>query len=295
MPKVALAQFSGDINKERNVEKAASLAREAAAQGAQVVCFPEICNTIYFCFENNPEYREWAEPISGPSVSRMREVARQNEQVLVFPFYENDEGTLYNTAAVIGPDGELIGKYRKNHIPAIMRTMTPGETPGDEKYYFAPGNLGFPVFKTSFGITIGIVICYDRHFPEGPRALGLQGAHMLLVPTATYRPWIRDVWEAELRGHAIANVMYVGGVNKVGKDISGPENRSYFGSAVFFGPDGRLLVRASDDHDEVVTTDVDVARLEDLRDVWGFYRDRRPDAYGLLTDQSGAAAVGARQ
>src|SRR6185369_5023795 len=171
--RVALAQFSGHIDKNVNIEKAESLARQAAGNGAKVVCFPELCTTIYFCFDRDKKWFETAEPVPGPDV-------------------------------------ELIGKYRKMSIPQILRTVKSGETPGDERFFFQPGNLGFPVFDTPFGLKIGILICYDRHFPEAARVLGLRGAHLLLVPTATYRDWIRDVWEVELRGHAIANMFYVG-------------------------------------------------------------------------------------
>jgi N-carbamoylputrescine amidase len=167
-------------------------------------------------------------------------------------------------------------------IPQILRTVGKSETPADERFYFQPGNLGFPVFDTPFGIKIGILICYDRHFPEAARTLALKGAHLLLVPTATYRDWIRDVWEAELRGHAIANMFYVGGVNKVGADVGGAPDREYFGSAVVFGPKGDLIGRAGDKRDEILYADVDPKTCDDVRDLWGFFRFRRPDAYGEL-------------
>jgi N-carbamoylputrescine amidase len=278
--RVALAQFSGHIDKNINIEKAESLARQAAGNGAQVVCFPELCTTIYFCFDRDKKWFETAEPVPGPAVDRLRRVAKETGTVLVYPLYENDGGVLYNTAAVIGPDGELIGKYRKMSIPQILRTVKAGETPGDERFFFQPGNLGFPVFDTPFGLKIGILICYDRHFPEAARVLGLRGAHLLLVPTATYRDWIRDVWEVELRGHAIANMFYVGGVNKVGKDVGGPPDRHYFGSALFIDPKGGVLARASDKEDEILYADIDPKVCEDVRDLWGFLKFRRPDAYG---------------
>ena len=222
MVRAALVQFSGHESKEINVQKAEDLARQAAGNGARIICLPELSTTIYFCFERDKKWFETAEPIPGPAVNRLAKVAKETGTVIVYPLYENDNGTLYNTAAVLGPDGKLIGKYRKMSIPQIIRTVKPGETPADERFYFAPGNLGFPVFDTPFGVKIGILICYDRHFPEAARILGLKGAHLMLVPTATYREWIREVWEIELRGHAIANMFYVGGVNKVGKDVGGP-------------------------------------------------------------------------
>jgi len=279
MARVALVQFSGHASKNVNVQKAEDLARQAAGNGAQIICFPELCTTTYFCYERNPAFFELAEPVPGPAVDRMRKVARETGTVLVYPLYENDGGTLYNTATVIGPDGRLIGKYRKMSVPQILRTVGKGETPADERFYFQPGNLGFPVFDTPFGIKLGILICYDRHFPEAARALGLKGAHLLLVPTATYRDWIREVWEVELRAHAIANMFYVGGVNKVGPDMGGAPDRHYFGSAVFFDPRGALLARAGDKDDEVLYAEVDPKVCDDVRDLWGFFKFRRPDAY----------------
>ncbi len=235
---------------------------------------------MYFCYERNPAFFDLAEPIPGPAVNRMRKVAQETGSVLVYPLYENDGGTLYNTATVIGPDGELIGKYRKMSIPQILRRVGKGETPADERFYFQPGNLGFPVFDTPFGIKLGILICYDRHFPEAARTLGLEGAQLLLVPTATYREWIREVWEVELRGHAIANMFYVGGVNKVGSDIGGAPGRHYFGSAVFVDPRGNVIGRAGDTQDEILYAEIDPKVCDDVRDLWGFFKFRRPDAYG---------------
>ena len=284
MVKAALAQFSGHIDRRKNVERATSLAREAAANDARIICFPELSTTIYFCYGRDPRFFDFAEPIDGPSVQHIQGVARETGMVIVFPFYELDRGRRFNAAAIIGPDGELIGKYRKNSIPAILRTQTAGETPADEKFYFEPSQLGFPVFRTPFGITLGMLICYDRHFPEAARTLALQGADLVLVPTATYRPWIREVWEVELRAHAIANNFYVGGVNKVGPDRGGAEGRSYFGSSLFIDPRGQVLVRAGDERDEVIYADVDPRLVQDTRDLWGFFRNRRPDAYGRVVE-----------
>jgi beta-ureidopropionase len=284
--RVALAQFSGHIDKNVNIEKAENLARQAAGNGAKVVCFPELCTTIYFCFDRDKKWFETAEPVPGPAVDRLRKVARETGTVIVYPLYENDNGVLYNTAVVIGPDGGLIGKYRKMSIPQILRTVKSGETPGDERFFFQPGNLGFPVFDTPFGLKIGILICYDRHFPEAARVLGMKGAHLLLVPTATYRDWIRDVWEIELRGHAIANMFYVGGVNKVGKDVGGPADRQYFGTALFVDPKGGVLCRAGDKEDEILFADIDPKACDDVRDLWGFFKFRRPDAYGDVLNET---------
>jgi beta-ureidopropionase len=278
----ALVQFSGHESKEINVRKAEDLARQAAGNGARIICFPELCTTIYFCFNRDRAWFETAEPIPGPSVDRLSRVARETGTVIVYPLYENDGGTLYNTAAVLGPDGELIGKYRKMSIPQILRTVKAGETPADERFFFTPGNLGFPVFDTPFGVKLGVLICYDRHFPEAARILGLKSAHLVVVPTATYRDWIREVWEVELRAHAIANMFYVGGVNKVGPDVGGPADRSYFGSAVFIDPKGNVMGRAGDKRDEILYADIDPRACDDTRELWGFFKFRRPDAYGEI-------------
>ena len=268
MVRAALVQFSGHESKEINVAKAEDLARQAAGNGAQIICFPELCTTIYFCFDRDPKWFETAEPVPGPSVNRLARVAGETGTVIVYPLYENDGGTLYNTAAVLGPDGNLMGKYRKMSIPQILRTVKAGETPADERFFFTPGNLGFPVFDTPWGVRLGILICYDRHFPEAARELGLKGAHLVVVPTATYRDWIREVWEVELRGHAIANMFYVGGVNKVGRDIGGPADRSYFGSAVLIDPKGTVIGRAGDKEDEILYADIDPKTCDDVRDLW---------------------------
>jgi beta-ureidopropionase len=286
MVRAALVQFSGNESKEINIQKAEDLARQAAGNGAKIICFPELATTLYFCFGHDKKWFETAEPIPGPVVNRVAKVAKETGTVIVYPLYENDNGTLYNTATVLGPDGYLIGKYRKMSIPQILRTVKPGETPADERFFFAPGNLGFPVFDTPFGVKIGILICYDRHFPEAARILGLKGAHLMLVPTATYRDWIREVWEIELRGHAIANMFYVGGVNKVGKDVGGPADRHYFGSALFIDPKGNVMARAGDKQDEILYADIDPKACDDTRDLWGFFKFRRPDAYGeVLKDK----------
>ncbi len=282
MVRAALVQFSGHESKEINVQKAEDLARQAAGNGAKIICFPELATTIYFCFRNDKKWFETAEPIPGPAVNRLAKVAKETGTVIVYPLYENDNATLYNTAAVLGPDGNLIGKYRKMSVPQILRTVKPGETPADERFFFAPGNLGFPVFDTPFGVKIGILICYDRHFPEAARILGLKGAHLMLVPTATYREWIREVWEIELRGHAIANMFYVGGVNKVGKDVGCAADRHYFGTALFIDPKGNVMGRAGDKQDEILYADIDPKACDDTRDLWGFFKFRRPDAYGEI-------------
>ena len=279
MLRIAGVQFVGHADKAVNIETAERMVRQAAARGAKIACLPELFNTMYFCVETKPEYFDWAEPVPGPTTDRMGALARELGIVLIAPVFERaPDGRYFNTAAVLGPDGQMIGKYRKSSIP-FMDAAQSSEPRGNEKFYFTPGDLGFPTFDTPFA-RIGILICYDRHFPEAARMLGLRGAHLLLVPTATYREWIRDVWEVELRGHAIANMFYVGGVNKVGKDVGGPPDRHYFGSALFIDPKGGVMARAGDKEDEILYADIDPKVCDDVRDLWGFLKFRRPDAYG---------------
>lgn len=282
MARVALAQFRGHRDKEANLRTAEAMARRAAAGGANIVCFPELCTTMYFCFERDAAHFALAEAVPGPAVERIRAVAKETGLVIVFPLFERDGPRFFNTAAVIGPDGTLLGKYRKMSIPRMALSLDRGDTESDEQFYFTPGDLGFPVFPTPCGVNVGILICYDRHFPEAARILALGGAHLVLVPTATSRPSARDIWEAELRAHAIANAYYVGGVNKVGPDIGGFAGRPHFGGSVAFGPRGELLVRAEPDHDQIVYFDVDPALVDRVRDVWGFFRERRTEAYGPI-------------
>ena len=276
MTKAAMIQMSGHIEKEKNIEKAARYTKEAAGNGASIVCLQELFNTIYFCTETKPEYFAFAEPIPGPTTDKMCRLAQEEKIVLVAPIYEKViEGELYNTAIIIGPDGEIIGKYRKMSIPCVT-----GLIRGLEKFYFRPGNLGFPVFETPFGIKLGILICFDRHFPEAARALALNGADLVLIPTATASK-TQYLWEIELRAHAIDNIYYVGGVNRVGKDQGGSEYH-FYGSSMFVDPKGQIISQASSEKEEIIYADIDLSVIPPLRNDWGFFRDRRPDAYGDL-------------
>lgn len=283
MVRAALAQFSGNREKEPNILKAEAMTRTAAAQGAQIICFPELASTMYFCYDPDPRYLEWAEPIPGPAVRRIQAVARETGIMIVYPIFEVDDGRYFNSAAIIGPDGDLVGRYRKNSIPAVMR-VEPGEPPSNEKFFFQPGDTGFPVFETPFGIRLGVLICYDRHFPEAPRSLALKGAHLIFVPTASFREWCRDTWSMELRTHALENCLYVGGVNKVGLDVGGSPHRFHFGNAVFADPLGNIVSEAGRDADGIVYADIDPAAIDDAREIRGFLGDRRPELYDPITD-----------
>jgi N-carbamoylputrescine amidase len=268
--RAALIQMKASMKREENHDRAEEFLKEAARQGAQVACLQEIFATWFFAQTLDPKHQELAEPIDGPTVTRMRAVARALKLWVVVPFYERVmSGELYNATVLVDAGGAIVGHYRKHHIPMSSHFQ--------EKFYFRPGNLGYPVFDSPYG-RIGIMICYDRHFPEAARALGLNGAQVVFVPTATTRRgFSRSVWEAELRGHAIANGFFVGGVNRVGKEA----DSDYYGASVFIDPIGQTIAQAGD-QEEVLVADLSMERLEEVRQAWPFYRDRRPDSYARL-------------
>ena len=287
MLKIAGVQFIGQADKEANIQTAVRLVKQAAAQGARMVCLPELFSTMYFCVETRREYFDWAEPIPGPTIERMAALARETGIVLIAPIFEHaSDGRFFNTAAVIGPDGAVLGRYRKSSIP-FMDVSRSSEPRGNEKFYFSPGDLGFPTFDTPFG-RIGILICYDRHFTEAARVLGLGGAEIVFVPTATTF-MTRYLWDLELRAHAIANIYYVCGVNKVGVDVGG-STRNHFGNSMVINPRGEILTQASDTREDIAIAEVNLSVIPELRTLWGFYRDRRPDQYGPLLNAVAAPA-----
>ncbi len=267
------AEWTGD--KESMVDKNLEYARQAAAQGAQILCFQEIFSTAYFCTIQDARYYDEAEEIpNGPTVQRMIALAKETGMVLIVPIYERvDEGTFYNTAAVVDADGDFLGIYRKMHIPQVEGFW--------EKFYFKPGNLGYPVFDTAVG-RIGVYICYDRHFPEGWRALGLAGAKIVFNPAATTRGHSKYLWQLEQPAAAVANEYYVGAINRVGSEDL--DDTDYYGSSYFVGPRGNVVGEtASDSKDEVVVRDLDMSLISEVRRHWAFYRDRRPESYQSLS------------
>jgi beta-ureidopropionase len=267
------AEWTGD--KDSMVDKNAEYARQAAAKGAQILCFQEIFSTAYFCTVQDARYYDEAEEIpNGPTVQRMISLAKETGMVLIVPIYERvDEGTFYNTAAVIDADGDFLGIYRKMHIPQVEGFW--------EKFYFKPGNLGYPVFDTAVG-RIGVYICYDRHFPEGWRALGLAGAKIVFNPAATTRGHSKYLWQLEQPAAAVANEYYVGAINRVGSEDL--DDTDYYGSSYFVSPRGNVVGEtASDAKDEVVIRDLDMSLVSEVRRHWAFYRDRRPESYGSLS------------
>jgi N-carbamoylputrescine amidase len=273
--RAALLQAAWTGDRESMVEKGARYAYEAADRGAQVMCFQELFNGPYFCQVQDDDHKDSAEPVpDGPSTQRMIEVAKETGMVLVVPLYEKeDDGFLYNTAAVIDADGTYLGKYRKTHIPHSDNFL--------EKYYFRPGNLGYPTFDTSVG-KIGVYICYDRHFPEGWRALGLAGAEIVFNPSATSRGLSAYLWQLEQTSAAVANMYFVGAINRVGIEPLG--DNDFYGTSYFADPRGQFVDgTASEATEELVVRDLDLDEIEEVRSQWAFYRDRRPDVYGPLT------------
>jgi beta-ureidopropionase len=257
------------------VDKNTAMIREAAARGSQLACLQEIFYGPYFCAEQSIRWYDFTEPVpSGPTVQSMRQLAAELRIALVVPVYEvENEGLYYNTAAVIDSRGEYLGKYRKNHIPHVA----PGFW---EKFYFRPGNLGYPVFDMGFA-KIGVYICYDRHFPEGARALGLNGAEIVFNPSATVAGLSEHLWKLEQPAHAAANGYFIGAINRVG--IEAPWNiGEFYGQSYFCDPRGQIMTVASRDLDEVLTYDLDLNMIAEVRKTWQFYRDRRPDTYGPL-------------
>jgi N-carbamoylputrescine amidase len=277
--KGGLIQCSNPINDEARpikdvqaaaIEKHLPFLEEAGNQGVQILCMQEIFNGPYFCPSQDERWYDAAEPIPGPTVELLSPIARRQEMALVVPLFEREQaGVYYNSAAVIDADGSYLGKYRKNHIPHTAGFW--------EKYFFKPGNLGYPVFETRYA-KVGVYICYDRHFPEGARLLGLKGAEVVFNPSATVEGLSRYLWKLEQPAHAVANGYFLGCVNRVGTEAPWNVGR-FYGSSYFVDPRGNFLAEASDDQDELICADLDLGQIEEVRRIWQFYRDRRPETY----------------
>ncbi|MEW5982239.1 MAG: nitrilase-related carbon-nitrogen hydrolase [Acidobacteriota bacterium] len=263
--------------KKAMIDKHVKLIAEAARKKVRILCLQELFYGPYFCAEQETRWYHLTERVpDGPTVSLMRKLARRHGMVIVVPVYEEEQaGIYYNTAAVIDADGSFLGKYRKTHIPHCK----PGFW---EKFYFRPGNLGYPVFETAFA-KVGVYICYDRHFPEGARALGLNGAEIVLNPSATVAGLSEYLWKLEQPAHAVANGYFVGAINRVGTEA--PWNiGEFYGQSYFCDPRGRIVAEAPRDRDALVVADLDLSMIDEVRSVWQFYRDRRPDAYERLVE-----------
>lgn len=269
---------------QRNVERACLGVREAAAAGAQVICLPEMFNTLYFCDVQDPERFDLAEPADGPSVTAVQAVAKELGVVVVVPFFEKrSSGVYHNTAAIIDADGSVLGLYRKMHIP---------QDPGfEEKFYFTPGDLGFRAWKTRFG-TIGVCICWDQWYPEAARLTALAGADIIFYPTAIgWQKHEKDdlgiaqhtAWEGVQRGHAIANGCYVVGVNRCGSEGNAQTGSEFWGQSFVCNPYGQVIERLPADAPAIRVVDCDLQLQDDFRRIWPFFRDRRIDAYEGIT------------
>ena len=261
--------------KQSSIDKHVPLIRQAAAAGAQIVCLQELFYGPYFCAEQSIRWYDLAEPMpNGPTTKLMQELAKELHIAIISPIYEMEStGVYYNAAAVIDNQGKYLGKYRKSHLPHVA----PGFW---EKFYFRPGNLGFPVFDLGF-CKIGVYLCYDRHFPEGARVLGLNGAEIVFNPSATVAGLSEYLWKLEQPAHAAANGYFVGAINRVGTEA--PWNiGEFFGQSYFCDPRGQIVAEASRDKDEVLTADLDLDQIAEVRKTWQFYRDRRPEMYGDL-------------
>jgi N-carbamoylputrescine amidase len=279
--KIALVQMAMAAEPAANLDKACAQVRQAGSQGAKVVCLPELFRSPYFCQKEDAALFSLAEPIPGPSTEALGWEARRSAVVVLASIFERRAaGLCHNTTAVIGTDGAILGKYRKMHIP---------DDPGYyEKFYFAPGDLGFQVFPTEFG-NLGVLVCWDQWFPEAARLLALRGADIVFCPTAIgWHPDEKaahgaaqlDAWRTVQRGHSIANGVYLAAVNRVGLETpAGPPGIEFWGSSFLCDPQGVIVVEASAVREEILVDTVDPGRIEDVRRHWPFLRDRRIDAY----------------
>jgi N-carbamoylputrescine amidase len=261
--------------RERMIEAHLPLIEEAGRKRVQILCMQEVWTQPYFCPSQDAKWYAAAERIpDGPTTKLMQELARKHQMVIVSPIYEEEiTGVYYNAAAVIDADGKYLGKYRKTHIPQVAGFY--------EKFFFKPGSSGYPVFETAY-CKLGVYICYDRHFPEGWRALALNGAEYIVNPSATVAGLSQYLWELEQPASAVANGCYIGACNRVGTETPWSIGR-FYGSSYFVNPRGKLIAKASEDKDELVTADMDMEMVREVRNLWQFFRDRRPETYQSLT------------
>ena len=284
--RVGLVQLRCGPDPDENLARAVEQMQAAARRGAQVVCLPELFRTEYFCQREDPSLFDLAEPVPGPTTEKISQAARQaGVSVIVSVFEKRAAGVYHNTAVVLDADGRLLGRYRKMHIPDDPLYY--------EKYYFTPGDLGFRTFDTRFG-RVGVLVCWDQWYPEAARLTALQGASVLLYPTAIgWHPSEKaehgatqhQAWEMIQRAHAIANGIYVAAVNRVGHEGPAGGGLEFWGASFVSDPLGGLLVRGSHDQEEVHVVACDRRRTEEVRRNWPFLRDRRIDAYAPLTQR----------
>ena len=291
--RVGLIQMSATSDPGQNLQRAIERVRQAAAQGAQIVCLPELFQTQYFCQREDHALFDLAEPIPGPTTAKLSELAKQLQIVLIASLFEKRAaGVYHNTAVIFDKDGAVSGLYRKMHIPDDPLYY--------EKFYFTPGDLGFRAYDTGVG-RVGTLVCWDQWYPEGARLTALQGAHVLFYPTAIgWHPAEKaefgeaqhDAWRTIQRAHAIANGVYVAVVNRVGFETGDIRGKSapgagleFWGGSFLCDPFGRVIAEASHDKEEILLGEVDIRALEDIRRNWPFLRDRRIDSYAAITSR----------
>jgi len=283
---IGLIQMSCSTDPVENFAKAETRIREAAKRGAQIICLQELFRSQYFCREENADLFALAEPIPGPSTEALSGLARSLSVVIIGSLFERRAaGVFHNTAVVLDADGSLVGKYRKMHIPDDPLYY--------EKFYFTPGDLGFPNFNTKYG-RIGVLVCWDQWYPEGARLASLGGANILFYPTAIgWHPSEKqefgaaqlDAWRTIQRAHAIANGIFVAAVNRVGFEGTPENGLEFWGHSFVADPFGQVLAEASANKEEILLVECDTSRIEDVRRNWPFLRDRRIDAYVPITNR----------
>ncbi|MBM4306859.1 MAG: acyltransferase [Deltaproteobacteria bacterium] len=265
MIKLAGIQISCGEEKERNVEKAIKFAQLAAERGANILCFQELFTTHWFPKEMNPGHFQFAEPVHGPTVMKMQQFAKEREVVLICPIFEKDEQTFFNSAVIIDAGGEILGNYRKIHIPQIPLW--------EERFYFSSGNFGFPVFKTKFAV-IGVQICWDNFFPEGSRILALKGAQIIFSPTAAAFA-SQEKWRTVISSNAMTNGVFIFRVNRVGSEAK----QDFYGKSFCVSPEGELMDKPSGMKEGITFVDIDLKSIDRIRKEWPLLKDRKPENY----------------
>ena len=268
MLKIAGIQMNCCPDKQKNLEKASFLAEIAAEKEARIICFQQLFNTHWFPADIDSDHFQLAEEIPGPTTKPFQDIARKTQTVIVLPLFEKENGSYYNTAVILNADGEILGKYRKVHVPQIPLW--------EERAYFRPGDCGFPVFRTPFA-RIGVQICWDNFFPEGARILALKGAEIIFSPTAAAFA-SAGKWEKVICANAASSGVFIFRVNRVGKEAK----QHFYGKSFCASPEGELLDQASGGQEGVVMVNIDLPEIERTRRVWTFLRDRRPEIYGEI-------------
>lgn len=277
--KVAATQMACTWNREETLKKADRLVREAAKQGADIILLQELFETPYFCQKHDFTYMDLCTTLEeNPAVNHFKEVAKELDVVIPVSFFERAGNTAFNTIAIIDADGTVLGKYRKTHIPDGM--------PYAEKFFFTPGDTGFKVWKTKYA-NIGVGICWDQWFPEAARCMALMGAELLLYPTAIGSEPVlqkdsRPHWQRCMQGHAAANIMPVIASNRIGKEVQGDSEMTFYGSSFIADETGEIVARADRETEGVITAAFDLDEIAKTRREWGVFRDRRPEMYQVL-------------